>query len=140
MKQIEQEIQVLKTAHSRLHNQYQNLLKDYQSIFNYLDKLNEKQFNFEKLILEQIEDLKEIKPVRKPEFIAGNIYTSQISEVFSEKEVYWNNGKYLDYEIKFKGREEIYLAFISIKYRLLPNFNIKFMYEGNGKLRNVKII
>lgn len=140
MKPIDEEIQVLKTAHSRLYNQFQNLIKDHQMLLNYFNELNEKQSNFEKVIYQQVEDLKQIGPIRKPEFFAGNIYTAQISEVLSEREVDWNNSKYVNYEIKFKEREEIYLAFISIKYRLLPNFNIKFMYEGNGKLKNVKII
>lgn len=132
MKPLEEEIQMIKTAHSRLLNQYKDLEKQ-------LNLLKSKHTDLEQVVLEQLlSSIKNDEPVYKPSLIAGNRYVEEISEIISIEKKEWNGGQFINYELKFKDRQEIYTAFISIKYVLEPKMKIKFFYAGEGKLSNVK--
>jgi hypothetical protein len=134
MEKIEQELKTIKVAHSRLLNQYKELEKK-------LVTLMTDQKELEKYVQQQLIEMNNTQPPKvKYSLQPDNIYKEEISEIISSNEVEWNNGKYVNYEIKLKDREEIYKAFVGIKYRLLSGFIIKFNYEGSGLLRQVRIL
>ena len=134
MSKIEEDLQMMKTAHSRLLNQHKELEKLVLRIFDAQNRL-------EKYVQEQLIELNNTQPPKvKSQFIVDNIYREQISEILSTNQVEWQSGQYVSYEIKFNGREEIYTCFISLKYRLLAGFTIRFTYDGNGKLKQLRIL
>lgn len=141
MATIEEELQMVKTAHSRLFNQLKQLESDFNSLIVDSNQTNINLGNKIKELQEQIVEISNTQtPKVKQPFVIDNTYRETISAVLSTNQVEWNNGQYVNYEIKLKDREEIYTAFISLKYRLVPGFIIKFTYNDNGKLKNIKII
>jgi hypothetical protein len=131
---IEEELKMIKTAHSRLLNQYKELEKLVKIISG---KHNE----LEEYVQKQFIELSNTQPPKvKSSFIIDNIYREQISEIVSSNQVEWQGGQYVSYEIKLKDREEIFTCFISLKYRLMVGFTIKFTYDGTGKLKQLKIL
>jgi hypothetical protein len=141
MATIEEEIQMIKTAHSRLFNQLKQLESDFNSLIVDSNLCNTNIANSIKDLQEQLVELRNTQPPKvKPALIIDNVYRERISEIISGNKVEWNNGQYMNYEIKLKDREEIFNAFISIKYRLVPGFIIKFTYSDNSKLKNIRII
>jgi len=134
MSKVEEDLQMMKTAHSRLLNQHKELEK---LVVLVAGKFNE----LEKYVQEQLIELNNTQPPKvKSQFIVDNVYREQISEILSTNQVEWQGGQYVSYEIKFNGREEIYTCFISLKYRLLAGFTIRFTYDGNGKLKQLRIL
>jgi flagellar biosynthesis chaperone FliJ len=135
MENLLDELKMVKVAHSRLLNQYKDLDKKLNSLTNNHREL-------ERYVQEQLVELvKSQSKVTKQPFVNDNIYIETISEIISNSdEIEWNNGKYINYEIKLKDREELFTAFVSLKYRLLVGFTIKFTYVGNGKLSKIRIL
>jgi len=131
---VEEELKMIKTAHHRLLNQHKELEKVVMELINTQKELN--QYVQEQLIL-----MSNTQPPKvKIPFVIDNIYREQISEIISTNQVEWQGGQYVSYEIKFNDREEIYTCFISLKYRLLAGFTIRFTYDGNGKLKQLRIL
>lgn len=132
MKTIEEELKMIKTAHSRLLNQYKELekvVKVYSTKLNVLDEY----------VQEQLIELNNIKQVNnKYPLVAGSRYMEEIVEIISTNEVEWQGNPYNNYEVKLKDREELYTIFISTKYKLEPKLMIKFYYSGEGKLSGVR--
>lgn len=134
MATIEEELKMVKTAHSRLLNQHKELEK---IVLNLLQ--DQKELN--KYVQEQMIEMSNTQPPKvKTQFVIGNRYREKIFKIISSKQVEWQGSQYVSYVIKLNEREEIYTAFISIKYNLLPGFMIDFTYEGEGKLRSIKIM
>jgi DNA mismatch repair ATPase MutS len=134
MESIKEELKMVKTAHSRLLNQHKELEK---VVLNLLQ--DQKELN--KYVQEQLIELNNTQPPKvKSQFVIGNRYREKIIEIISSKQVEWQGSQYVSYVIKLNEREEIYTAFISLKYNLLPGFMIDFTYEGEGKLRSIKIM
>jgi hypothetical protein len=134
MSTVEEELKMIKTAHSRLLNQHKELK---ELVLLILDKSGK----LEKYVQEQLIELNNTQPPKvKSQFIVDNVYREQISEILSTNQVEWQGGQYVSYEIKFNDREEIYTCFISLKYRLLAGFTIRFTYDGNGKLKQLRIL
>jgi hypothetical protein len=148
MATIEEELKMVKIAHSRLLNQHKQLEKNVLDLINNQKELN--QYVQSQLIETSISltemriSIKEInypQPIKvKNPFIIDNVYKEQISEIISIEEVDWKSERFINYEIKFKEREEIYTCFVSLRYKLLPNIIIKFTYDGNGKLKKLRIL
>lgn len=134
MTKIEEELKMIKTAHSRLLNQHKELEKIVLNLLSDQKELN-------KYVQEQIIEMSNTQPPKvKNQFIIGNRYREKVIEIISTKQVEWQGSQYVSYVIKLNEREEIYTAFISLKYNLLPGFMIDFTYEGEGKLRSIKIM
>jgi hypothetical protein len=134
MSTVEEELKMVKTAHSRLLNQHKELEK---IVLNLLQ--NQKELN--KYVQEQMIEITNIQPPKvNNQFILGNRYREKIVEIISSKQVEWQGSQYVSYVIRLNKREEIYTAFISLKYNLLPGFMIDFTYEGEGKLKSIKIM
>ena len=134
MSTVEEELKMVKTAHSRLLNQHKELEK---IVLNLLQ--DQKELN--KYVQEQMIEMSNIQPPKvNNQFILGNRYREKIVEIISSKQVEWQGSQYVSYVIRLNKREEIYTAFISLKYNLLPGFMIDFTYEGEGKLKSIKIM
>ena len=134
MATIEEELKMVKTAHSRLLNQHKELEKVVMDLINTQKELNQ-------YVQEQLIEMSNTQPPKvKIPFVIDNIYREQISEIISTNQVEWQGGQYVSYEIKFNDRQEIYTCFISLKYRLLSGFTIRFTYDGNGKLKQLRIL
>jgi hypothetical protein len=134
MEKIEQELKTIKVAHSRLLNQYKELEKK-------LVTLMTDQKELEKYVQQQLIEMNNTQPPKvNNQFILGNRYREKIVEIISSKQVEWQGSQYVSYVIKLNKIEEIYTAFISLKYNLLPGFMIDFTYEGEGKLKSIKIM
>jgi hypothetical protein len=134
MATIEEELKMIKTAHHRLLNQHKELEKVVLDLINTQKGLNQ-------YVQEQLIQMSNTQPPKvKNPLVIDNIYREQISEIISTNQVEWQGGQYVSYEIKFNDREEIYTCFISLKYRLLAGFTIRFTYDGNGKLKQLRIL
>lgn len=133
MKTVEEELKMIKTAHSRLLNQYKELekvVKLYSTKLNVLDEY----------VQEQLIELNNNKKTAvKYTLVVGSRYMEEISEIISTNEVEWQGSTYNNYEVKLKDREELYTIFISTKYKLEPKLTIKFFYSGEGKLSGVRL-
>jgi hypothetical protein len=134
MSKVEEDLQMMKIAHSRLLNQHKELK---ELVLRIMDE----QLKLEKYVQEQLIELNNTQsPKVKSQFVIGNRYREKIIEIISSKQVEWQGSQYVSYVIKLNEREEIYTAFISLKYNLVPGFMIDFTYEGEGKLRSIKIM
>jgi hypothetical protein len=134
MSKVEEDLKMMKTAHSRLLNQHKELK---ELVLRIMDE----QIKLEKYVQEQLIELNNTQsPKVKSQFVIGNRYREKIIEIISSKQVEWQGSQYVSYVIKLKEREEIYTAFISLKYNLVSGFMIDFTYEGEGKLRSIKIM
>ena len=133
MKTVEEELKMLKTAHSRLLNQYKELEK-------YINVVSNKLINLDEYVQKEFIQLNNTRPVFvKNPLLVGSRYIECISEIISTNEVQWQGSPYNNYEIKLKDREELYTVFISSKYKLEPKLMIKFFYSGEGKLSGIKL-
>ena len=134
MATIEEELKMVKTAHSRLLNQHKELEKIVLNLLQDQEELN-------KYVQEQMIEMNNTQPPKvKNPLVVDNLYREQISEIISTNQVEWQGSQYVSYEIKLKDREEIYTCFISLKYRLMSGFTIRFTYDGNGKLKQLRIL
>jgi len=134
MATVEEELKMIKTAHSRLLNQHKELEKVVLDLIN-----NQKELN--QYVQEQLIEMNNTQPPKvKSPLVIDNIYREEISEVISSNEVEWQGAPFVSYEIKLKDRQEVFTCFISLKYRLLTGFTIRFTYDGNGKLKQLRII
>jgi hypothetical protein len=104
---IEERLTQLEKAHSRLHNQYQNLQKDFNGLEEFVHNVL---YSIMKDNCKSIRELKDYQP--KEKFIDGNTYLETIEELISIKEVKWDNKEFLDAEVKFVARPEIYKIFV----------------------------
>ena len=141
MENVQDSIKLLKKAHSRLN-------EDYKTLMNKHIKLNELHTNLcnyveEELLFlyQEIGNLKSTQPSKvKTPFVIGNNYMERVSEIIETKDVDWNNGKWIKYELKLIDRDELYNAFVQVNNEIRPGYNIRFNYGGEGKLKSIKVI
>ncbi len=141
MKTTEDEIKLLKQAHSRLNEDYKSLYKKYTELDKCIIAMNSYIQSQVLNISTEIDNIKSTQPVKlKPAMTIGNNYMEKISEIISCEKKNWNNSDFSNYILKLEQREELYTAFVSIKNELKAGIKIRFNYDGDGKLKQIKII
>jgi len=134
MATIEEKIKQLENAHSRMYNQQKELT---ELVIKLQDKLTGE---LEK-ITTQLKELKQEVPDTLPQqLIEDKKYNGQITEIISSKDVVWRNMNYTNWELKLKGKEHIFLAFIKTGIILEPGMLVKFTYKHYLKLVHLKVI
>ncbi len=140
MATVEEEIKMLKNAHSRLFNQFKQLENDFNSLIVDINQSNINYSNKIKLLQEQINDIT-IPPQPKEMFKDGCSYTSTIEEIVSKEETIWDKKTCLNMEVKLVDREELYKIFVLKDNAPLAGFKIRFMFEEkDNKLKKIKIL
>jgi hypothetical protein len=133
MATIEERMERLEQAHSRLYNQQKTMLEDFTKAQN---KLLEEIKN----INSQLTEGKELDLLPLPEkLIEGKKYTGEITEIIKREDVIWRKMNYSNWEIKLKGKDYIYLAFIKSEVILEPGILVDFEYCHYLKLKHLKI-
>lgn len=129
MKTVEERIKQLEQAHGRLFNQY-------------TEKIDE----FEKLIYQLKKKVDTLTPVEEKEIeelpeklIQGKIYQATITDIIDKKDNKYYKLKYRNWEIKLKGKEHIFLAFIPADVILEPGMQVRFEYEHYLKCKYLKV-
>jgi hypothetical protein len=133
MATIEERMERLELAHSRLYNQQKTMLDDFAKIQN---KLLKEISN----INSQLTEGKELDLLPLPEkLIENKKYSAEITEIVKREDVLWRNMNYSNWEVKLKGKEYIYLAFIKSEVTLEPGVHVDFEYQHYLKLKHLKI-
>jgi hypothetical protein len=130
---IEERISRLEQAHSRLFNQQKTMLDD-------LTKAQNKLLEEIKNINSQLNEGKELDLLPLPEkLIENKKYSAEITEIVKREDVLWRKMNYTNWEVKLKGKEYIYLAFIKSEVTLEPGVHVAFEYQHYLKLKHLKI-
>lgn len=129
------EVELLKKAHSRLHNQLQNLINDFEK--------------YRVTTQTQIQDLKtfinELRPTGEeeqlPERLKHNTeYIGEVSEVCFAEGVKWNNTDYTNWELKLKGKDEKFYAFCPSTNIVEVGSEVRFTYNHPVQLKKLRVI
>lgn len=128
---IEERLSQLEKAHSRLFNQYQNLLKDFEDLKKFTQQLDNSCHIKIKEINLDIAHLKLSQP--KADFIDGNKYQDVIEEIITIEKVDWNNKTCLNLSVKLKSRPELYKTFVLEKNKPRINDKVTFIYNAEEK-------
>lgn len=139
MATIEEELQMVKTAHSRLFNQLKQLESDFNSLIVESNISNINLTNKIKQLQEQIDDIS-FPPQPKETFKQGCNYTGVISEFVMVQETQWKNKDFLNIELKLVGRNELYKIFVLKGSKPRVGDKIKFTYQPEDKLYQIKVI
>jgi hypothetical protein len=139
MEELQEQIDMLKKAHHRLFNQYNNLEINYSILKEYCERMGGIVDTTNALFRTEIEELKSSQP--KKELVPGNMYSEMIDQLVQQSElVEWKGRNYKNIDIKLKGRDEVYSSFVETKY--LPtditkyiNAKIKFEYKDANKIK-----
>ena len=123
---IEERLTQLEKAHSRLFNQYQNLIKDFEDLKRFTNQIDLDLYESIKELKSRLDDLGDTQP--KQPFVNGNRYQDVIEEIVSTKKVGWNNKIFLESEIKLKKRPELYKIFVLEKNQPETNDKISFIF------------
>ena len=133
MATIEERIERLEQAHSRMYNQQKTMLEDFTKVQN---KLLEEIKN----INSQLTAGKELDLLPLPDkLIEGKKYSAEITEIVKREDVVWRRMNYSNWEVKLKGKEYIYLAFIKSEITLEPGILVDFEYQHYLKLKHLKL-
>lgn len=133
MATIEERIERLELAHSRLFNEQKRMLED-------LTKAQNKLVEEIKNINSQLTEGKELDLLPLPEkLVEGKKYTAEITEIIKREDVLWRKMNYSNWEVKLKGKDYIYLAFIKSEITLEPGILVDFEYQHYLKLKHLKV-
>ena len=140
MKTVEERIQQLEQAHSRLFN----LIKDVQ-----LDITNIKN-NAGNSYLELSNNIREIKDILQPkeeikplpeEMKNGLEYKAVVTEIVKTKDVEWKRKNYTNYELKLEGKEDyVFLAFVPTENKVDTGAIVRFTYMHPFQCKKLTII
>jgi hypothetical protein len=139
MATIEEELQMVKTAHSRLFNQLKQLESDFNSLIVDSNLSNINLSNKIKQLQEQIDSI-DVVPQPKENFKEGSNYTAIISEFVTIQETQWKNKDFLNIELKLVGRNELYKIFVLKGSKPRVGDKIRFTYQPEDKLYQIKVI
>ena len=133
MATTEERIDRLEQAHSRMFNQQKTMLEDFQKVQN---KLLEEIKN----INSQLTAGKELDLLPLPEkLIETKKYSAEITEIIKKEDVEWRKMNYTNWEVKLKGKEHIFLAFVKSEVVLQPGTLVAFEYQHYLKLKHLKV-
>ena len=133
MATTEERIDRLEQAHSRMFNQQKTMLQDFQKAQN---KLLEEIKN----INSQLTAGKELDLLPLPEkLIETKKYSAEITEIIKREDVEWRKMNYTNWEVKLKGKEHIFLAFVKSEVVLQPGTLVAFEYQHYLKLKHLKV-
>ena len=129
----EERIERLELAHSRLFNEQKRMLED-------LTKVQNKLVDEIKNINSQLTAGKDLELLPLPDkLIEGKKYSAEITEIIKREDVLWRKMDYTNWEIKLKGKDYIYLAFIKSEFTLEPGILVDFEYQHFLKLKHLKV-
>jgi hypothetical protein len=139
MATIEEELKMVKTAHSRLFNQLKQLESDFNSLIVDANLSNINMTNKIKELQKQIDNFI-LPPQPKENFKEGSSYTAEILELVTIEPTEWKNKSFLNIELKLVGRDELYKIFVLKENKPRPGNRIRFTYQLEDKLYQVKIL
>lgn len=130
---IEERMERLEQAHSRLYNQQKTMLDD-------LTKVQNKTLEEIKNINSQLTEGKDLDLLPLPDkLIEGKKYSAEITEIIKREDVLWRKMNYTNWEVKLKGKDYIYLAFVKSEITLDAGALVHFEYNHYLKLKHLKI-
>jgi hypothetical protein len=130
---IEERMERLEQAHSRLYNQQKTMLDD-------LTKVQNKLLEEIKNINSQLSEGKDLDLLPLPDkLIEGKKYSAEITEIIKREDIIWRKINYSNWEVKLKGKDYIYLAFIKSEVALEPGTLVDFEYQHYLKLKFLKV-
>ena len=133
MATIEERMDRIEQAHSRLFNKQKEILDQ-------LTKLNNTLVEEIGKINTQLDERSELELLPLPDkFIEGRKSSAEITEVISKDDIVWRNMNYTNWELKLKGNDHIFLAFIKTEINLDAGALVNFEYEHYLKLKHLKI-
>jgi hypothetical protein len=133
MATTDERIERLEQAHSRMFNQQKALIDDFKKVQN---KLLEEI----KKINSQLSEAKDLDLQPLPEkLIETKRYSAEITEIIKKEDVEWRKMNYTNWEVKLKGKEHIFLAFVKSEVILEPGTQVMFEYQHYLKLKHLKV-
>lgn len=133
MATIEERMERLEQSHSRLYNQQKTMLDD-------LTKVQNKLLKEIKNINSQLTEGKDLDLLPLPDkLIEGKMYSAEITEIIKREDIEWRKMNYSNWEIKLKGKDYIYLAFIKSEITLDAGALVDFEYQHYLKLKHLKL-
>jgi chromosome segregation ATPase len=141
--QFKNKIDVLKTAHSRMHNELQNLKSDFDKFrLSYEIQIGDLKNQIKDLQnpLSDVEAVKE-KLYELPErLIHNNEYVAVVSEVINAEGVKWNGKDYCNWELKLFGKEEKFYAFCPCENIVEFGSRVRFTYTHPVQLKKLRVL
>jgi hypothetical protein len=133
MATTDERIERLEQAHSRMFNQQKALIDDFK-------KVQQKLLEEIKNINSQLTAGKELDLLPLPEkLIETKKYSAEITEIIKKEDVEWRKMNYTNWEVKLKGKEHIFLAFVKSEVVLQPGTLVAFEYQHYLKLKHLKV-
>jgi hypothetical protein len=133
MATTDERIERLEQAHSRMFNQQKALIDDF-------NKVQQKLLEEIKNINSQLSAAKELDLLPLPEkLIETKKYSAEITEIIKKEDVEWRKMNYTNWEVKLKGKEHIFLAFVKSEVVLQPGTLVAFEYQHYLKLKHLKV-
>ena len=130
MKTLEEKVEMLIKANQRLTNQ----LKE---VTDRQEKMAEKVKGYLEDIYSKINELQIAREEKL--MICGSGYIKEIELITKCNETDWRGSKWRSYELMLKGYSEVYTAFVPADIILEPDTVVQFSYEGEGKLKSLKV-
>ena len=136
-KTIEEKVQQLEQAHSRLFNNYNTLHQDFT---NYRNVMIEELSKLQQLV-KSLQPKEEEIPVLPDTLINGKEYKAVITEIIKYTNVIWKDIPYTNWELKIEGKDKyVYVAFIPTENQLKPGDKVRFIYTNPFQLRKLKLL
>jgi hypothetical protein len=133
MATTDERIERLEQAHSRMFNQQKALIDDF-------NKVQQKLLEEIKKINSQLSAAKDLDLLPLPEkLIETKRYSAEITEIIKKEDVEWRKMNYTNWEVKLKGKEHIFLAFVKSEVILEAGTLVVFEYQHYLKLKHLKV-
>ena len=141
--QFQNKIDVLKQAHSRNHNELQNLKEDFDKFrLSYEIQIGDLKNQIKDLQnpLSDVEAVKE-KLYELPErLIHNNEYVGVVSEVINAEGVKWNGKDYCNWELKLFSKDEKFYAFCPCENIVEFGSRVRFTYTHPVQLKKLRVL
>jgi HD-GYP domain-containing protein (c-di-GMP phosphodiesterase class II) len=140
---MKNKIDVLNQAHSRNHNELQNLKEDFDKFhLSYEIQISDLKNQIKDLQnpLSDVEAVKE-KLYELPErLIHNNEYVAVVSEVINAEGVKWNGKDYCNWELKLFSKDEKFYAFCPCENIVEFGSRVRFTYTHPVQLKKLRVL
>ena len=131
------EVELLKKAHSRLHNQLQNLILDFEKYKVTTDT----QIKDLKTFINELTSSGETEKEQLPERLQHNTeYVGVVSEVLFSDNIKWKGMEYTNWELSLVGKDEKFYAFCPSTNKVEVGSKVRFTYGHPVQLKKLRVI
>lgn len=137
MKTIDQRVEQLEQAHSRLFNLFNSFQKDFEQN----KQVQTEQVELLKDLINSLQPKEEEYKLLPDNLYAGTEYKAVIAGIVKATPTVWKEMEYCNWEVKLEGKPDyVYVAFIPQTVQLQVGDAVRFTYAHPFQLRKLKQI